>query len=164
MLLVLGVPHEWFWWTASRFSPWALGSVIALAATGSVNAWRQLGSLSGLTDSTYERWLVVKLSCSSWSSSSSPRSAGRWPAPTTRPRWRRAAVEESEAAAEDEVGALDVVEDSEPVPQQAPPALRRTVVFEIVGMGLILMATAGLRELAASSVCGDHGVGIGDRR
>jgi copper transport protein len=33
---------------------------------------------------------------------------------------------------------------AEPTPQEAPPALRRTVVLEIVGMGLILMATAGL--------------------
>ena len=60
-LLAFGVPRSWFWWTASQFSPWALGAVVALAMTGSVNAWRQLGSLSGLTDSSYGRWLVVKL-------------------------------------------------------------------------------------------------------
>ena len=60
-LLAFGVPRNWFWWTASQFSPWALGAVVALALTGSVNAWRQLGSLSGLTDSSYGRWLVVKL-------------------------------------------------------------------------------------------------------
>ena len=41
--------------------PWALGAVVALAVTGSANAWRQLGSLDGLTDSAYGRWLVIKL-------------------------------------------------------------------------------------------------------
>lgn len=50
-----------FWATATHFSPWALGSVVALAATGTANAWRQLGSLSGLTESSYGRWLVIKL-------------------------------------------------------------------------------------------------------
>jgi copper transport protein len=150
MLLVLGVPREWFWWTASRFSPWALGSVVALAATGSVNAWRQLGSLSGLTDSTYGRWLVIKLLLvvvvvviaafsRKMAHSDDPDEVSE-----TAVEESEAAVEESEAAVEDEVGALGVVEGSEPVPQQAPPALRRTVVLEIVGMGLILMATAGL--------------------
>ena len=61
VLLVVGVPRTWFWWTASQFSPWALGSVVALALTGAVNAWRQLGSIDELTDSSYGRWLVIKL-------------------------------------------------------------------------------------------------------
>ncbi len=50
-----------FWSTAARFSPWALGSVVALAVSGGANGWRQLGTLSGLTDSAYGRWLVIKL-------------------------------------------------------------------------------------------------------
>jgi copper transport protein len=54
-------PRAEFWGTVTRFSPWALGSVVALAATGTANAWRQLGSLDGLTDSSYGRWLVIKL-------------------------------------------------------------------------------------------------------
>ena len=45
----------------TRFSPWALGSVAVLAVSGSANAWRQLGSLKGITDSSYGRWLVIKL-------------------------------------------------------------------------------------------------------
>jgi copper transport protein len=49
------------WNTAIGFSPWALGSVVALAVTGGVNGWRQLGTLSDLTESAYGRWLVVKL-------------------------------------------------------------------------------------------------------
>lgn len=54
-------PRDEFWVTVTRFSPWALGSIVALAASGAANAWRQLGSLDGLTDSSYGRWLVIKL-------------------------------------------------------------------------------------------------------
>jgi len=50
-----------FWPMINRFSPWALGSVGALAISGGVNAWRQLGDLSDLTDNAYGRWLVIKL-------------------------------------------------------------------------------------------------------
>ena len=60
-LVLLAPPPGQFWATVTRFSPWALGSVVALAITGGVNAWRQLGSLSGLTESSYGRWLVIKL-------------------------------------------------------------------------------------------------------
>ncbi len=60
-LVLLAPPPGQFWATVTRFSPWALGSVVALAITGGVNAWRQLGSISGLTDSSYGRWLVIKL-------------------------------------------------------------------------------------------------------
>jgi copper transport protein len=60
-VVLLAPPAGQFWATVTRFSPWALGSVVALAATGSVNAWRQLGSLSGVTESSYGRWLVIKL-------------------------------------------------------------------------------------------------------
>ncbi len=62
LALVLVAPAAGqFWATVGRFSPWALGAVVALAVTGTVNAWRQLGSLAGLTDSSYGRWLVIKL-------------------------------------------------------------------------------------------------------
>ncbi len=62
LAVVLLAPHRGeFWSTVSRFSPWALGSVVVLAFTGTANAWRQLGSLGGLTDSSYGRWLVIKL-------------------------------------------------------------------------------------------------------
>jgi len=60
VVLVAPRPGE-FWSTVRRFSPWALGSVVALAVTGTVNAWRQLGSIDDLTDSSYGRWLVIKL-------------------------------------------------------------------------------------------------------
>ena len=60
-VVLLVAPRDRFWATVTRFSPWALGSVVALAVTGAANAWRQLGSLSGVTDSSYGRWLVIKL-------------------------------------------------------------------------------------------------------
>jgi len=60
-VVLLAPPPGQFWMTVTRFSPWALGSVVALAASGTANAWRQLGSLSGITDSSYGRWLVIKL-------------------------------------------------------------------------------------------------------
>jgi len=60
-LVLLAPPPGQFWQTVTRFSPWALGSVVALAVSGGVNAWRQLGSPGGLTDSSYGRWLVIKL-------------------------------------------------------------------------------------------------------
>jgi copper transport protein len=60
-LVLVAPPRGEFWTTVTRFSPWALGAVVALAVTGGVNAWRQLGTLSGLTESSYGRWLVIKL-------------------------------------------------------------------------------------------------------
>lgn len=60
-LVMVAPPRGQFWVTVTRFSPWALGSVAVLAVSGAVNAWRQLGSLTGLTESSYGRWLVIKL-------------------------------------------------------------------------------------------------------
>ncbi|WP_055535311.1 copper resistance CopC/CopD family protein [Streptomyces graminilatus] len=44
-----------------RFSRVAFGSVLALVATGVYQSWRQLGSWSALTDTSYGRWLLVKI-------------------------------------------------------------------------------------------------------
>ena len=133
-LLAFGVGRTWFWWTASRFSPWALGAVVVLALTGSVNAWRQLGSLSGLTDSSYGRWLVVKLMLVAVVvvvASFSRRMA------------RSDDDDEVDEPQQDEP-AGDLEEAVASAPQEAPVALRRTVLLEIAGVALILMATAGL--------------------
>jgi copper transport protein len=135
LLVVAGVPRSWCWWTASRFSPWALGSVVALAATGSVNAWRQLGSLDGLTDSAYGRWLVVKLVLVVAVVAVAAVS-------------RRMVRTDGDVAGEVlgyeprplSVGAAA----SDPGEREEAPALRRTVLLEVAGMALILMATAGL--------------------
>lgn len=44
-----------------RFSRVAFSSVIALVATGSYQAWRQVGSWSALTDTAYGQLLLVKI-------------------------------------------------------------------------------------------------------
>jgi copper transport protein len=46
---------------ATRFSRWATVSVIALIVSGSVQAWRQLGSLHAITSTTYGRLLLIKV-------------------------------------------------------------------------------------------------------
>jgi copper transport protein len=46
---------------ARRFSAIALGSVAVLVASGVVQAWRELPSLSSFTDTTYGRLLLTKL-------------------------------------------------------------------------------------------------------
>ncbi|MGA7757349.1 MAG: copper resistance protein CopC [Ilumatobacteraceae bacterium] len=147
VLLVAGVPRNWFWWTASQFSPWALGSVVALALTGSLNAWRQLGSFANLTDSAYGRWLVVKLllvvvvvAIASFS---------RRLARSDDDEYENDEYDQEAPVLAADLGAAAATEvddrvASDPVGQEAPPALRRTVLLEIAGMALILMATAGL--------------------
>ncbi|HJP78948.1 MAG TPA: FixH family protein [Pseudonocardiaceae bacterium] len=45
----------------SRFSPIALGCVVAIVATGAYQAWRGVGSLSALADTTYGRLLLLKI-------------------------------------------------------------------------------------------------------
>ncbi|MBI5090089.1 MAG: copper resistance protein CopC/CopD [Actinobacteria bacterium] len=102
------------WAVSSRFSPMASSAVGALAATGVVNAWRQSDSLDGLRDSTYGRWLVVKLAVvivvlgvAAWN------------------RRRLAATVAPRAPA-------------------AARTLRRLVVAEVAGVSLVFVATAGL--------------------
>jgi copper transport protein len=46
---------------AARFSPVAAACVAVVVATGTVQSWRQLGSLAGFQDTTYGRLLVVKV-------------------------------------------------------------------------------------------------------
>ena len=45
----------------TRFSTLAAGVLVVLAATGSLMAWRVLGSWAGLVDTTYGRLLLVKV-------------------------------------------------------------------------------------------------------
>lgn len=60
-VLLLVAPLRSFWSIATRFSPVALVSVATLALTGVASGWRQMGSLSGFTDSDYGRALLTKL-------------------------------------------------------------------------------------------------------
>ncbi len=110
--LVVCVPRSSLFGSAARFSPLAIGSVVALAATGAVNWWRQAGSLDAVFDTTYGRWLLVKLvlvlgvvtlgGVSRWLVHAHPGDAG------------------------------------------TDPAMRRVLAAEVVGMALVLAATAGL--------------------
>ncbi len=61
VVLALGVRRSDVVGAANRLSPWALGSVAVLAASGAVNGWRQVGTPGGITESNYGRWLIVKV-------------------------------------------------------------------------------------------------------
>lgn len=114
VLLAAAAPRGGFWETAIRVSPWALGSVVVLAVTGTANAWRQLGSIADLTGSAYGRWLVVKV------------------------------------VIVIAIVAVAIVSRRfvQTRPREDAPVVRRTVGVELIGMALVLMATAGLTNSA----------------
>jgi copper transport protein len=60
-LLATVVERDALLTTAARFSPVALGSVAVLAATGTISGWRQLGRVDAIIDTSYGRWLLIKL-------------------------------------------------------------------------------------------------------
>ena len=132
VLLAFGLPAGRFWDTAVRFSPWGLGAVAALALSGIANGWRQLGSISGLTDSTYGRWLVIKVLI-------------------VFVVVGVAAFSRRSTRADDDSRSSTV---------------RRSVIVEVAGIALVLMATAGLvnsppppssaQNASASAVVGDR--------
>lgn len=111
-----------------RFSPVALGAVIALTATGLVNTWRQLDGLGSLTDSTYGQWLVVKVLVVS--GVVAVAAFNRW-------LLRRNAESSTLVAA---VGTVGAARRTGPEPSR----FRRTVLVELIGMAIVLAATAGL--------------------
>ena len=47
--------------TLARWSPVAMAAVGTLAVTGSIQAWRELRSLDAFFDTTYGRWILVKI-------------------------------------------------------------------------------------------------------
>ena len=116
--LTLAVPRSEVLALAGRFSPIALCSVIVLAATGVFNAWRQIGSWDALTDSDYGTWLVVKLTL-----------LAAVVAVAVVSRWL-----------------LHQSGTTHPTPTNV--ALSRTIVAEVVGIVLVLVATAGLVNAA----------------
>jgi copper transport protein len=59
--IVATVPRSRMLRMATAFSPMALGAVVVLAGTGTLNAWRQSGSWDDLVHSRYGTWLIVKL-------------------------------------------------------------------------------------------------------
>jgi copper transport protein len=98
--------------------------VVVLAATGVLNAWRQIGSWDALTDSDYGTWLIVKLTL-----------LGAVLAVAGVSRW---------LLRQQPGGGTEGGTESSP----AGRAVRRTVLTEVVGMTLVFAATAGLVNAA----------------
>ena len=119
-----------FWSMANRFSPWALGAVAVLVVSGSVNGWRQVGSIDAITSSAYGRWLVVKVAIVATvvAVAAFSRTAAR------RGATQRAAPLALSAAADHDASNAAT----------SPTLLRRTVTLEAFGAALIIAATAGL--------------------
>ncbi len=137
--------------TAQRFSPLALGAVAVLAVTGAVNGWRQIGSLDGLTESGYARWLIVKLVIVGVVVAVAAMSR----------RIVRSGPELQGESAEPNSGGSAAAS----LPAGDAVSLRRTLMFEVVGMLVILGATAGLAGAtpprpAAASTAADFTVSV----
>jgi copper transport protein len=125
--------------TAQRFSPLALGAVVVLALSGTANTVRQVGSWSLFAESTYGRWLIVKLVIVVFVV---------LVASITRKLLR------------------DTARYTDGDPEETATSVRRTVSVELVGMAFVLAATAGLTNsppvpdappiAAATSVQGDR--------
>jgi copper transport protein len=125
--LVLVVGRRDLWTAATRFSPIALGAVVVLSVSGLVNAWRQLDGIGSITDSSYGRWLLFKVAV-----------VGVVVAVAVVSRQQvRNHVAAPPAPALSTVGAA---RDN----GAGTAGLRRTVTIELVGMAIVLAATAGL--------------------
>ncbi|MEO5899144.1 MAG: copper resistance protein CopC [Ilumatobacteraceae bacterium] len=105
------VPRDRLTRAATSFSPLALGAVVVLASTGTINAWRQSGSWGDLVHSSYGAWLIVKLVLVA--AVLAIAAASRWTV-------RQATTEHT------------------------PRVLRRTVTAEVIGIFVVMIATAGL--------------------
>lgn len=130
--IVVVVGRRDLWSAAARFSPIALGAVVALAITGSINAWRQLDGVASITDSSYGRWLLVKLLLVAVVVAAA--AVSRW-------QLRQRTVAGPVLAAST-VGAAGAAGAGRP--SEAPRGLRRSVTVELVGMAVVLVATVGL--------------------
>ncbi|MGH9270264.1 MAG: CopD family protein, partial [Ilumatobacteraceae bacterium] len=128
--LVMMVPAGDRWRFATRFSPIALGAVAVLAVTGTLNALRQ-NAFGGLTDTSYGRWLLIKLALVVVVVAVAVISRRLI-------HGSAVSVESAELAAAGSVGAAR--NPAQPLEQR----LRRTVAFELAGMAVIVAATAGL--------------------
>ncbi len=116
---------------ANRFSPWALGSVAALVASGSVNAWRQIGRLDGITESSYGRWLIVKIAIVA---------SVVVAAAISRRLLHRTAHSATDAPLALSAASLRAADTAEGGAER----LRQSVLIEIAGIVLVVAATSGL--------------------
>ncbi len=126
--LVIVLDRRDLWRGLARFSPLALGAVVALAITGVVNVWRQLGTPGAITDGGYGRWLIVKLVVVGLVVVA---------AAVSRATLRRGSSAVATAPSLSTVGAAARS-------RGAPDVLRRSVLLEVVGMAVVLVATVGL--------------------
>lgn len=143
VVLFAAVERTGWWSTAARFSPYAMGAVVVLAVSGTVNAVRQGAFGVDVTESSYGRWLVVKLVVVVVVvavASGSRRLTRHVKALRTDP----VAVPVPAgtlSAAEVRIAGGDVER-----------SLRRRVVLEAAGLGLVMVATAGLVDSAPPAV------------
>jgi copper transport protein len=126
IVAIVVVVRRDLWSVAARFSPIALGAVIALAITGVINAWRQLDGFASITDSSYGRWLLVKLLLVAVVVAAAAVSRVQL-------RQRRVATPVLAASTVGAAGAPD-----------KSRGLRRSVTVELIGMAVVLVATVGL--------------------
>ena len=162
MLLVLGVPREWFWW-AAQFSPWALGSVIS--ARGHRERQRLASARITLRPHRLDLRAMARDQAVARRGRRRHRRVQPQDGPLRRPRRGvEAAVEaeaEPEAEPESEAVALEVAEGSEPVPGRHARAAAHGGVRDR-RHGVDPDGDRRTRELATPSIGGDDGVGIGD--
>ncbi len=145
------LPRDRLWQTAARFSPLATLSVVALIGTGTINAWRQAGSWSGLTGSNYGTWFFIKIVLVA--GVLGVAAASRWLVhrPQVADESYGDELEAGSVQLASSVGAaelaIDAIDDR---------SLRRTVLAEACGILLVFAATSGLvssappRELPAA--------------
>jgi copper transport protein len=125
--IVVVVGRNGLWAAVTRFSPIALGAVVALAITGVVNAWRQLDGLDSITDSTYGKWLLVKVLLVGVVVVAA--------AVSRRQVRQRSTIDAVPAVST--VGAASA-------PPTDPTGLHRSVMVELAGIAVALVATVGL--------------------
>jgi copper transport protein len=115
---------------AASFSPVAFAAVVAIAASGAVQGWRQLGSVSALWGTTYGRLLAAKVLLVAVMLVAAGASRS----------WVRG--REAAAATRDLAG------------------IRRSVAVEVAVAVLVLAVTAGLVESVPGRVAGDEPAGV----
>lgn len=144
LIVVLVVNKASVFATARRFSPLALTAVAVLAVTGALNGWRQVGGLDTVTDSSYGRWLIIKLAVVVIvvAVAAISRRIVRHPEPL------------AATANPASVGAAATV----PLSNEEP--LRRSLVIEVVGMVIILAATAGLTGATPPRADAEGGIDV----
>jgi copper transport protein len=132
-----------------RFSTVAFVSVVAIVASGVVQGWRQLGSVSALWDTTYGRLLIAKVVLVALMLAAAAASRA----------WVRTHVGRSPGTAGAGGAAPDAPDEAEQAPALSPgpgavargthpdlAGIRRSVLVEVAIAVLVLGVTAGLVE------------------